>query len=147
MLHISFLSYRVARIWQMQTTLSWMENRKKRFMHSPVLLRITSLPHHKHGWSDIQRWLTRHTKMTDQAHKDDWPDTKMASWSHKDVMSDQAHRRWLAGHAKMADQAHKDGWPGTQRWLTRHTKMTDQATMMTNQTQSWPDTLTYWLHR
>ena len=102
MLHISFLSYRVARIWQMQTTLSWMENRKKRFMHSPVLLRITSLPHHKHGWSDIQRWLTRHTKMT--------------SWTK---MTYQAHR-WLTMHTKMTDHAHKDDWPGTQRWLTRH---------------------------
>ena len=127
---------------------------KTRFMHSPVLLRITtSVPHHKHSWSDIQRWLTRHTKMTyqalkdywpdtqrwltrhskitDQTHKDDWPDTKITSWTHKDVWP--GTQRWLAGHTRMADQTHNDVSPDTQRWLTMHTKWLTSHTKMTDQ--------------
>ena len=105
--HISFLSYRVARIRQMQTTLSWMENTKNKmhaftcFAKGYIEYPITKMADqtHKGVWSDTQRWLTRYTN--------DWPD-----------------RRWLAGHTKKTVLAHKDDWANTQWWLTRHPKMT-----------------------
>ena len=126
---------------------------KTRFMHSPVLLRITtSVPHHKHSWSDIQRWLTRHSKddwpdtqrWLTRHSKDDWPDTQRWLARHKNDKLDT--QRCLTRHTKMTSWTHKDGWPDTQRWLTRHTKMTSWTHKDDSpDTQRWLTRHTKWL--